>query len=105
MKAKKKIKSTQKNKMVMNPVKVVGMENRQKIVLIKNDIDKMTEDEIKDLLEKISKENKELRKIYYAQNTPVMRVKNRKFSDLVKKFVGTLREENKFQMIGEKSTM
>ena len=87
---------------IINPCKIVDLENRQKIVLIKNDVYKMTEKDIKDLLKKISKENKELHKMYYAQNTPIMRVKNRKFPDLVKKFIGTLKKENKFQMVGKR---
>lgn len=102
MKAKKKAKSNQAR--IVVTCRVVGMEKKQEVVLIRSDIDKMTEEEIRDLLKRISNENKELRKMYYAQNTPVMQIKHRTFSDLLKKFFGTLKEESKFQMIGEKGT-
>lgn len=105
MNAKKKAKLSQTNKKITVTCRIVGMEKKQDVVLIRNDIDKMTEDEIRDLLKKISNENKELRKVYYAQNTPVMQIKRRRFSDLLKKFVETLKEENGFQMIGKKSTI
>lgn len=100
MKNQKKAKSIQTNKKVIVTCKTVGMEKKQGVILIRSDIDKMTEDEIRDLLKKISAENKELRKIYYAQNTPVMQIRRRKFSDLLKKFVDSLKEENNLQMIG-----
>ncbi|MCD7818390.1 MAG: hypothetical protein LUH07_05000 [Lachnospiraceae bacterium] len=59
----------------------------------------MTEEEIKQLLKTISVENEQLRKIYYAQNTPVIQVKHRKFPELFKKFVVTIKEENGFPML------
>lgn len=104
MKSKKKAKSNQANKKVIVTCQVVGMEKKQGVILIKSDINKMTEEDVRVLLKKISDENKELRKIYYAQNTPIMLTKQRTFSDLLRKFVGTLREEN-FSMIEGKSTI
>lgn len=65
----------------------VRMENKQGVVLIGSDINKMTEDEIREMLAKISMENKELHKKYYAKNTPVMKTKSRTFSDLFKKLL------------------
>ena len=64
MKVKKKAKSNQTNKKVIVTCQIVGMEKKQGVILIKSDINKMTEDEVRVLLKKISDENKELRKMY-----------------------------------------
>lgn len=98
-KTKRKIKRNQINKGTIVTCQNIGMERKQEVVLIRSDIDKMTEDEIKDLLIRISNENKELRKTYYALNTPVMQIKKRTFSDLLKKFIRTTKDELSYRVI------
>jgi hypothetical protein len=100
----KKQKNTKQAK-VMDTCRVVEMDKRRDVVLINSDIDKKTEDEIRDLRNEVSFEKKQLYQMYYAKNTPVMQIKHRKFSDLVKKFFETLKEENGTKMIGGKRTI
>lgn len=87
MKNQRKIKRGPKTEGVAIISQSVGMERKQDVVLIKSSIDKMTEDEIRELLLSISNENKKLHEIYYPQNTPIMQIRRRTFFDLLKKFI------------------
>lgn len=84
MKKNKKIKACEKEKVEI--CKSVGVERKQDIILIESGIDKMNEDEIRELANSISKENKELREMYFALNTSILKIKQRTFKDLVKIF-------------------
>ena len=72
--------------------KKVMMEKKKDVILIKNDIDRMSEKDIRDLIELIEKENQQMRDIYYAFNTPIMNVRQRRFVDLVKEFFCRVRK-------------
>ena len=98
MKVQKRVKTNQANKRIVVTCQNVGVERKQEVILIRSDIDKMTEDEIKDLLKKISDENKEFHKAYYAQNTPVMQIKRRTFSDLLIKFIRAMKAGMDFRL-------
>ena len=43
----------------------IGMEKKKEVVLIKNNIDKISEDDIKKLVKSIEKENHEIKEMYY----------------------------------------
>ena len=65
----------------------VGMERKKDVVLIKNNVDKMSEEDIKNLIKLIEKENQQMKDMYYALNTPIVNTRQRTFKDLVKKFI------------------
>ena len=64
----------------------IGMEKKKEVVLIKNNIDKISEDDIKKLVKSIEKENHEIKDMYYSINTPVVNARQRTFKELVEKF-------------------
>jgi hypothetical protein len=98
MKVQKRVKTNQAKRRRAVTCQNVGVERKQEVILIRSDIDKMTEDEIKELLKKISNENKEFHKMYYAQNTPVMQIKSRTFSDLLIKFIKAIKAGMDFRL-------
>jgi hypothetical protein len=68
----------------------IDVERKRDVVLVKSCIDKMTEDEIRELLIRVAKENKEIKDIYYSLNTQVAKTRQRSFGELIKKFVQQL---------------
>ena len=75
------------NKKSKLPVPNVDMKKKQDIELIRSNIEKLSEDEIRNLFLLIEAENRELRKIYYSDNTQIMLTRQRTFKELTKKFV------------------
>ena len=71
----------------------IEMENKKDVILIKNNVDKLSEDDIKKLIEIIEKENQHMKDMYFAFNTPVVSTRQRTFRDLVKKFFARAREK------------
>lgn len=67
--------------------KLIPMEGRRYITLQESDIDRMTDNEIRDLLISISQDNNEFYNLYYSHNTPIMKIKHRTFFDLLKKIL------------------
>lgn len=65
---------------------------RKKDVVIKNNVDRLTEEEIKKLIKAIEEENQKMKHLYFAFNTPIINTRKRTFKDLVKKFWGRERE-------------
>lgn len=62
------------------------MENKKDVILIKNNIDKLSEEDIRKLIKIIEEENQQMKDLYYAFNTPIANTRQRTFKDLVKKF-------------------
>ena len=99
---KKYKKEVKKNKINITMCQSVGVERKKGITLIRSDINKLTEDEVRALLVKISNENKEFHNMYYSVNTPILQIKKRTFSDLLKKFfqvLGSMMNSQMTQMI------
>lgn len=71
----------------------IEMDRKKDVVLIKNDVDKMSEEYIRNMIELIEKENQQIKDRYYGLNTPIINTSNRTFVDLVKKFFAKLREK------------
>lgn len=66
--------------------RTVGVEKKKDVVLIRNNVEKLSEEDIKNLIQFIEKENKQMKDMYYAFNTPIANTRQRTFKDLVKKF-------------------
>lgn len=64
----------------------IEMENKRYIAVNAN-AKTITDEELKVIIEKLERENLEIKKKCYSQNTPIIIVKQRKFTDLVKKFL------------------
>ena len=64
----------------------VEMENKKDVILIKNNVDKLSEEDIRKLIKIIEEENQQMKDLYYAFNTPIANTRQRTFKDLVKKF-------------------
>ncbi|MEI3418831.1 MAG: hypothetical protein V8Q86_09995 [Blautia sp.] len=65
----------------------VGMDKRKDVIVIENKVEKMSEENIRKWFEIVEKQNQQMKKQYYASNTPIIITKQRKFKDLVKKFL------------------
>lgn len=82
MKKKNKRSNTRINVTTLN----VEMENKKDVILIKNNFDKLSEEDIRKLIKIIEEENQQMKDLYYAFNTPIANTRQRTFKDLVKKF-------------------
>ena len=83
----KKNKKNKKNKArIIVTTQNVEMENKKDVILIKNNIDNLSEEDIKKLIRIIERENQQIKEMYYAFNTPIVNTRQRTFKDLVKKF-------------------
>lgn len=82
MKKKNKRSNTRINVTTLN----VEMENKKDVILIKNNVDKLSEEDIRKLIKTIEEENQQMKDLYYAFNTPIANTRQRTFKDLVKKF-------------------
>lgn len=82
MKKKNKRSNTGINVTTLN----VEMENKKDVILIKNNVDKLSEEDIRKLIKIIEEENQQMKDLYYAFNTPIANTRQRTFKDLVKKF-------------------
>lgn len=88
--SKKVAKKVDRNVVIKN--QSIDVERKREVVLVKSCIDKMTEDEIRELLMRVAKENMEMKAIYYSLNTPVVKTRQRSFGDLFKKFIQRVRD-------------
>jgi hypothetical protein len=79
-------KNKKESKKVVITRQTVGVERKKDVILIQGCIDKMTEDEIRELVMKMEAEKKALRNVYYSLNTPIVKTRQRSFWDLTKKF-------------------
>lgn len=70
----------------------VSMERKKDVILIKNNVDQMSDEDIKELLQLVENENQQMKDMYYAFNTPIVNTRQRTFKDLVKKFINHLKE-------------
>ena len=82
MKKKNKRSNTRINVTTLN----VEMENKKDVILIKNNFDKLSEEDIRKLIKIIEEEKQQMKDLYYAFNTPIANTRQRTFKDLVKKF-------------------
>ena len=82
MKKKNKRSNTRINVTTLN----VEMENKKDVILIKNNFDKLSEEDIRKLIKIIEEEKQQMKDLYYAFNTPIANTRQRIFKDLVKKF-------------------
>ncbi len=91
-KAKGKINKNQTVEAKKATIKNVCVDRKKDIVLIKNNLDEMSEDDIKKVLEKFSEGCKEFHKTYYSTNTPIVLISQRTFWDLLKIFISSSKE-------------
>lgn len=63
----------------------IGVETK-KDVLVKLPAQSLSEDEMRIILEKLTKENIEMKLKYYSKNSPIAETRQRKFLELVRKF-------------------
>ncbi len=70
----------------------IEMENKKDVILIKNNVDKLSEEDIEKMLEMIEKENQQIKSKYFALNTPIANTRQRTFRDLVKIFFSRVKD-------------
>lgn len=82
-----KKKNRKSNTKVVATVHNIQMDKRKNVVIIKSNIDKMSEEDIKNLNKEIREEKQKIKDTYYALNSQIMKIEQRTFKDLVKKFI------------------
>ena len=89
----KKNNTANRIRITQKPVDVQG----KKDVVLMGIEKKLTEDEIRVIVEQLVEENKKMKKKYYSVNTPIMVTQSRSFGQLVEKFLdrieSTLKEK------------
>lgn len=87
-----KKKDKKNNARIIVTAQNIEMDNKKDVILIKNNVDKLSEEDIKKLLEMIEKENQQMKNMYFAFNTPIANTRQRTFRDLVKKFFSRVKD-------------
>lgn len=64
----------------------IPVENKSDVILIPSNIAKMSDEEIKKMLNKISEDNKKIMNECYSSDLCIKKIQQRSFFDLVKKF-------------------
>lgn len=65
----------------------IDLSSRKDLVIIKNDADELSEEDIKKMFKQIEKENKRIKEKYFSVNTPITNIEQRTFKDLLKIFI------------------
>ncbi len=87
-----KKKDKKNNARIIVTAQNIEMDNKKDVILIKNNVDKLSEEDIKKLLEMIEKENQQMKNMYFAFNTPIANTRQRTFRDLVMKFFSRVKD-------------
>lgn len=80
----------------------IDMDSRKDLIIIKNDVDELSEEDIKKMFTQIEEENKRMKEKYFPVNTPIVNIEQRTFGDLVKIFI--LRIWKYFELKEEQNT-
>lgn len=81
------MKSGKKRKRIVKKVSAPKIEmNNKKNISVNTNTKIITEEELKIIIQMLEGENLEIKRKCYSQNTPIIRVKQRKFTDLIKVF-------------------
>lgn len=65
----------------------IDLSSRKDLVIIKNDADELSEEDIKKMFKQIEEENKRIKEKYFSVNTPIVNIEKRTFKDLLKIFI------------------
>lgn len=65
----------------------IDLSSRKDLVIIKNDADELSEEDIKKMFKQIEEENKRIKEKYFSVNTPIANIEQRTFKDLLKIFI------------------
>lgn len=65
----------------------IDLSSRKDLVIIKNDADELSEEDIKKMFKQIEEENKRIKEKYFPVNTPIVNIEQRTFKDLLKIFI------------------
>lgn len=65
----------------------IDLSSRKDLVIIKNDADELSEEDIKKMFKQIEEENKRIKEKYFSVNTPIVNIEKSTFKDLLKIFI------------------
>ena len=65
----------------------IDLSSRKDLVIIKNDADELSEEDIQKMFKQIEEENKKMKEKYFSVNTPITNIEQRTFKDLLKIFI------------------
>lgn len=65
----------------------IDLSVRKDLIIVKNDTDELSEEDIRKMFKQIEEENKRMKEKYFSVNTPIVSIEQRTFKDLVKIFV------------------
>ena len=65
----------------------IDLSSRKDLVIIKNDADELSVEDIKKMFKQIEEENKRMKEKYFPVNTPIVNIEKRTFKDLLKIFI------------------
>ena len=87
MKNRKNIKKIRNQKKIVLKEPKINVERKREIVLVRSHLDKKSEEEIRAMQLQFLDESKKMKEMYFSLNTPIIKVRQRSFGTLARKFV------------------